>query len=282
MTPSDVIEGEDLCLAIDCDPSVADLEECESISLSSLNRLDVLDRACNEMRYIVKDMEAMECRLSQLRQKHSSMTKEAQCVLRDLDEVDERQRKCNVIVFGLDETEDDADHCEELFVGLVNEYLRIRVYVGDVVSAYRLRSSSSPRPLFVKLNDAEKKDKVLRASGRLKGTGIGIREDFPREVRQQRMLLGKKLIEERSAGRRASLEFNKLTVEGKVFVCDKLCENVVELCETPQRGKNKTCDSAREDIGVKLVGLKCLSGDWLERHSEMISDRLRALEGSVW
>ncbi|XP_064482638.1 uncharacterized protein LOC135395336 [Ornithodoros turicata] len=283
MTQHEAADDDSLSLAVDSDPTAADIDECEDISLSSLYRLDTLDRACNEMRYIVKDMEAMECRLSQLSQKYSMMSKKARNVLSDLDKVDSRQRKYNIVVFGLEETEEDPESCEELVLDLASEYLRVPLAKDDIVSAYRLKSSSAPRPLLVKLNEIELKEKLLKSCGRLKGTGIGIREDYPWEVRQQRMLLGKKLVEERSAGRRASLEFNKLTVEGKVFVCDKQCENVIEYEESERNEREgKRVLNKRDELEPVLGGLKCLSGDWLERHSKLINDKLRLLDGNHW
>lgn len=272
-----------MSLVIDSDPSVVDMNEFEAISMSSLCRLDMLDRACNEMRYIVKDMEAMECRLSQLRQKHSLMSKKANGILSDIDKVDTGQRKYNLVVFGLEETEEDPEFCDELVLGLATEYLGVPLVKEDIVSAYRLRSSSAPRPLLVKLNEVELKDKLLKCCGRLKGTGIAIREDYPWAVRQQRMLLSKKLAEVRSEGRRASLEFNRLMVEGKVFVCDEQCENVIEYEEREKndRDNKKVCDK-RGKLEPALRKLKCLSGDWLERHSKLINDKLRLLDDNYW
>ncbi|CAN7939663.1 unnamed protein product [Ixodes hexagonus] len=253
-------------------------DECQDLYLQSVYRLDTLDRACNEMRYILKDVDLMERRLRDLQNRHSSITKKINCFQTELDKVDERQRRCNVVVFGLDETEADPEACEELVLNLARTYLMIDFSMHDIVSAYRLKSSTCPRPVLVKLSDEGKKAPILKASVRLRGTGIGIREDYSYKVRQQRRVLTRKMHEERRAGRRASLDCGTLKVEGKVFVCDKYCEKVIEVSEDGVRvdGIGGTGSSTQDFY----LDARCLSRDWLEKHSKMISEKIRIIHGS--
>lgn len=254
-------------------------DECEALYLQSVYRLDTLDRACNEMRYLLRDMEATEQRLRELRHKHSNLTKQINNAQIDIDKVDERQRKCNVVVFGLPETEVDAEWCGELVLKLVNEHLDFSLTLDQIVSAYRLKSASCPRPILVKLTGEAKKWELLRASGRLKGTGIGIREDFSYTVRRQRRLLSKKMHEERRAGRRACLDCDTLKAEGRVFVCDKYCENVVEVSAYGVRVEGVAGSKGGVASELKLDA-HCLSRDWLEKHSEIISEKISILNGN--
>lgn len=261
------------------DPSVANAEECEDLYLKSVYRLDTLDRACNEMRYLLRDMEATEQRLHELRQKHSSLAKQINSAQIDLDKADDRQRKCNVVIFGLSETELDPEWCSDLVLKVVNDHLNVALAADQIVSAYRLKSPSCPRPILVKLTGETKKWELLKSSGRLKGTGIGIREDFSYTVRQQRRLLTKKMHEERRAGRRASLDCDTLKVEGRVFVCDKYCENVVEVSENGVRVQGVA--GAKGGVASELkLDAHCLSRDWLDKHSKIISEKIRILNGN--
>lgn len=260
------------------DASLANAEECQDLYLQSVSRLDTLDRACNEMRYILKDMELMERRLSDLKDRHSSITKKINIAQMELDKADERQRRCNLVVFGLNETEPDPESCEDLVLSLARTYLMMNLTRDDIVSAYRLKSASFPRPVLVKLSDEGKKAPLLRASVRLRGTGIGIREDYSYNVRQQRRLLTKKMHEERRAGRRASLDCGTLKVEGKVFVCDKYCEKVIEVSEDGVRVEGVGASgSSAADFSIDA---RCLSRDWLDKHSKMISEKIRILHGN--
>lgn len=266
------------CLA-SWDPSVVNAEECEDLYLKSVYRLDTLDRACNEMRYLLRDMEATEQRLRELRQKHSSLAKQINSVQIDLDKADDRQRKCNVVIFGLSETEQDPEWCSDLVLKVVNDHLNVALAADQIVSAYRLKSPSCPRPILVKLTGEVKKWELLKASSRLKGTGIGIREDFSYTVRQQRRLLTKKMHEERRAGRRACLDCDTLKVEGRVFVCDKYCENVVEVSENGVRVQGVA--GAKGGVASELrLDAHCLSRDWLDKHSKIISEKIRILNGN--
>ncbi|KAL3188557.1 hypothetical protein MRX96_003516 [Rhipicephalus microplus] len=261
------------------DADSANAEEYEALYLQSVYRLDTLDRACNEMRFLVRDMEMTEQWLHELRHKHSNLTKQINIAQIDLDKVDERQRKCNVVVFGLPESEQDPEWCGELVLKLVNSHLNFPLTSDQIVSAYRLKSPSNPRPILVKLSGEPKKWEVLNASGKLKGTGIGIREDFSYTVRLQRRLLVKKMHEERRAGRKACLNSNTLKVEGRVYVCDKFCENLVEVSDNGVRIESVSRDNAGLSSTLKLDA-QCLSSGWLEEHSKTISDKIKILNGN--
>lgn len=261
------------------DTGSVNAEEYEALYLQSVYRLDTLDRACNEMRFLLRDMEMTEQRLRELYHKHSNLTKQINSAQIDLDKVDERQRKCNVVVFGLPESEQDPQWCGELVLKLVNNVLNFPLTLDQIVSAYRLKSVSNPRPILVKLSGEPKKWEVLNASGKLKGTGIGIREDFSYTVRQQRRLLVKKMHEERRAGRRACLDSDTLKVEGRVYVCDKYCENVVEVSDNGVRVEG-VCGTKGGLASALKLDAQCLSSSWLEKHSEIISEKIKILNGN--
>lgn len=254
-------------------------EQYEALYLQSVYRLDTLDRACNEMRFLLRDMEVTEQRLRELCRKHSNLSKQINSAQIDLDKADERQRKCNIVVFGLPESEVDPEWCDELVLNLINNHLNFPLTLEEIVSAYRLKSASNPRPILVKLTTEAKKSELLRASGRLKGTGIRIREDFSYTVRLQRRLLAKKMHEERRAGRKACLDSDTLKVEGRVYVCDRYCENVVEVSDNGVRVECVT--GSKEGVASELkLDAQCLSRDWLEKHSEIISEKIRILNGN--
>lgn len=276
MTPS---ETTDSIPTLSCvDPAITNVEECEDLYLKSVYRLDTLDRACNEMRYIIKDMENMQRRLCELREQHSVMAKRINSAQIDLDKVDERQRKHNLVIFGLEETGTDQEFCGDLVRDLAESYLNVVLFNEDIVSAYRLKSNSVPRPVLVKLSSDSKKSEILKASGQLRGTGIGVREDFPYTVRQQRRVLTRKMHEERRAGRRASLDCDTLKVEGKVFVCDKYCANVVEVSKDGVRVEGIGANGSA--VRALTLNAQCLGRDWLEKHSKLISEKMRILHGN--
>uniref|UniRef100_A0AAV2MNX9 Uncharacterized protein n=1 Tax=Knipowitschia caucasica TaxID=637954 RepID=A0AAV2MNX9_KNICA len=53
--------------------------------------------------------------------------------------------------------------------------------------------------------------------GELKGTGLGLTDQFPGEIMRRRKLLQPVLAEARAAGRRAKISIDKLYIDGKLY-----------------------------------------------------------------
>ncbi|CAL9692525.1 unnamed protein product [Knipowitschia caucasica] len=54
-------------------------------------------------------------------------------------------------------------------------------------------------------------------AGELKGTGLGLTDQFPGEIMRRRKLLQPVLAEARAAGRRAKISIDKLYIDGKLY-----------------------------------------------------------------
>lgn len=65
-----------------------------------------------------------------------------------------------------------------------------------------------------------KKNAVLKACTKLKGSDISIAEDFSVAVRHIRKKLWESSAGERASGAKAKLFFNKLCVDGKMYAWD--------------------------------------------------------------
>lgn len=89
-----------------------------------------------------------------------------------------------------------------------------------ITRAHRVggRIKDWPRPIVLKMAVEEDKEKVLENKRSLKGTKIYIEEDYSMRVRQQRRELFTIAKQERLLGRKASVNFNKLTMNGRKFM----------------------------------------------------------------
>ena len=79
------------------------------------------------------------------------------------------------------------------------------------------------RPIIVKFNHFP--DKMLiksRAFEELKGTSFRIVEQYPRFIQDRRKVLCETMKRAREAGRTASLSYDKLYIDGKVFTVDNV------------------------------------------------------------
>lgn len=94
----------------------------------------------------------------------------------------------------------------------------------DIVEIKRIgkREENKIRPIMVELRNGNKRIDILKASKQLKRTKFSINEDFPRDVQEQRKVLRKHLISARELGKRATMRYNKLIVNGTVYTVEEL------------------------------------------------------------
>ncbi len=99
---------------------------------------------------------------------------------------------------------------------MLEEKLKVKV---DIVRAHRLGvyKEGKRRPIVVKLETESDKEKINKAKRDLKGTSIFIDDDYSWRVRQQRLQLIEVAKKERSFGKRATLFFDKLNIDGTKY-----------------------------------------------------------------
>uniref|UniRef100_A0AAV2LRN4 Uncharacterized protein n=1 Tax=Knipowitschia caucasica TaxID=637954 RepID=A0AAV2LRN4_KNICA len=78
------------------------------------------------------------------------------------------------------------------------------------------------RPIVSKLLDPRHKITIMGKAGELKGTGLGLTDQFPGEIMRRRKLLQPVLAEARAAGRRAKISIDKLYIDGELYRNSKI------------------------------------------------------------
>ncbi len=76
---------------------------------------------------------------------------------------------------------------------------------------------SKPRPTVAKFNYYQDIEQILQNAKKLKGTNVGIGEQFPAEIVTIRRELYPELKKAREAGKKAKLVRDKLIIEGQIF-----------------------------------------------------------------
>ena len=74
-----------------------------------------------------------------------------------------------------------------------------------------------PRPIVVKFNYRQDREFVRLNARKLRGTRIGISEQFPEEIENIRKTLYPELKKAKLEGKRAKIVRDKLIIEGQVF-----------------------------------------------------------------
>ena len=94
-------------------------------------------------------------------------------------ELEQYGRMNNVRVFGLKESEGEmAKECEEKFISLVKNKLKIDIRTEDLEAVHRVGRSGGDRAIIARFISRKNTARVLRGRRVLKGSGVSIAEDL--------------------------------------------------------------------------------------------------------
>lgn len=181
-------------------------------ALAEINgKLDILnnkyDTSAQEMEFLRSENKIMQQKLEIQEERMEYLEKQI------------REKK--IIIHGIKEEENES------FVELRDKTVNVIQHIGakiskenDIIEVRRMgkQREDKERPIQVDLATCEMKREIFRKKKQLKGQNIWIKEDLPEYVRQQRRNLGKILKEERDKGNKAYFAYNKLIVNGKVYI----------------------------------------------------------------
>lgn len=142
---------------------------------------------------------------------------------RRLDELDNRSRRSNLIVYGY--LEDDRENQKDLDVE-INEKIIRNVLKLEPVAIERIHrlgkaTTNKVRPVILKLLDFRDKNKILKNCSKLKGSPFAIGEDFSPRVREIRRNLWKAAKVKKASGDKVSLVYDKLKINNALFSWDE-------------------------------------------------------------
>ncbi|KAH9359721.1 hypothetical protein HPB48_011077 [Haemaphysalis longicornis] len=179
------------------------IEKCEQ-------RLEKVDEACNNMTKLVLELVAK------------------------VDDLENRSRRNNILVYGVKE---DQDEDSEKLERKVNEEIFKKILGVEVNSIERihrigLKHAERHRPIILRFFNYVDKTKVMSSCFKLKGTKIAISEDFSKNVRDIHAKLWRSAAKEKGSGSKVSLRYDKLKVDDRVYVWDAARNCRVELSKS--------------------------------------------------
>ncbi|XP_077532690.1 uncharacterized protein LOC144145064 [Haemaphysalis longicornis] len=154
-----------------------------------------------------------------------------------IDDLENRGRRSNIIVYGLPESEEEKNESLESTVN--NEVIK-GILELDPVAIERIHRLGRPspgkvRPVILKLLDSRDKTKILKQCIKLKDTDFSIGEDFSVRVREIRRKLWQSCKTHRDNGDKASLVYDKLYINKKEFVWDEDKNDIVPVQKNDAR-----------------------------------------------
>ena len=221
------------------------LERLENISREIQTVTTEVRELRSSIEFSQKDIDEIKNRLDKLEGNQLEFTSQAheiETLKSDNLQLQERleklelySRRDNLIITGLQETEDEnpAEVVAEFFSTLVEDTI-------PIMRCHRLggksSSGASPRPMIVRFTSYTDRMTIWGKRFNLKGRDVWLKEDFPDSVEAKRQRLYPILKEAKKAGMKAKLVVDKLVVEGITYTV----ENLASLPERLQPGAIST------------------------------------------
>lgn len=134
-------------------------------------------------------------------------------------------RRENIRIYNIKEESDEntEEQVRNLFVAKLripqnDDAIRFeRVHRIPVKPSSQRSQSRGPRPVIVRFSHYQNKEFVRSFYKNLKGTKIGISDDFPREVEEIHKTLYPVLKQAKREQKRAFFNFDKLIIDGQIY-----------------------------------------------------------------
>lgn len=165
------------------------------------------------------------------------------------DDLDNRSRRNNLIFFGIEDNQNETwAESESRILSFCSKQLQAPIASEATERAHRLGryTEAKNRPLIVKFLSLKDKQRLLTVAARLKGSQFAISEDYLNKVRLQRPKLTQFA---RQRGENFKLNFNKLKMNGKLFMYDSETDAVTRFRQLA------TTDYSDPKQSVSLQGL---------------------------
>ncbi|XP_075527050.1 uncharacterized protein LOC142559320 [Dermacentor variabilis] len=144
---------------------------------------------------------------------------ETSTLVKHLDDLDNRSRRNNLIIRGI--KEEDHENEETLLSKVKDEIFSatLKVNVSSIERIHRLgrRISGRTRPVILRVADYRDKMTVLQNCTKLRDTDYSVSEDFSKRVQGIRKKLWASASEEKKAGKKVKLLFDKLKVNNTLY-----------------------------------------------------------------
>lgn len=206
--------------------------------------------------------ENLNKKLDNLSNDMAILMKKDQITEKRLKVVEKEIIKRNLIIFGIQEGEENYWELENRVINVLNNIIDNFTY-NDVDFIYRLgkREENQNRPIKIGLIAWRKKLEILGNTKKLKGTSIYIEEDLPKDIRDQNKELIPLMIQKRKEGKFAIVRNGKLITkdredkqgnksDNRIVIPGTSSESIIQRQEVNK--KRNLSDKEEEEI-VKIT-----------------------------
>ena len=176
-----------------------------------------------ELKGLVEELEKGQKKITQSVEMLSRKCEELSTTVEQLsvkvDQLENQNRRNNVVIHGIAEEEGETWlNTEALVKENLQRLIGVSLVEGEIERAHRIgRVGNGRRPIIVKFLSFKTKSLVLERGRLLRGTGVGMSEDFSARVRGIRRRLLPVLKDAKERGHRATIRYDKLFIDGRLY-----------------------------------------------------------------
>lgn len=181
-----------------------------------------------EISDVLRTIQEQSAQIKDIHADLSTLKEEFYFQQKRLDDLEDRSRRRNLVIFGFTEPdrEDLADLRTRVVDGIFKEKLGVTVASVERVHRIGKKQSNRPRPVILNFYDYNEKMLVLKNCSKLKGSSISISHDYCRATLDKRKKLWGHAKEYKVQGRRVSLDYDKLRVDEDTYVWDESSDSI--------------------------------------------------------
>lgn len=198
------------------------LDEIRQLKESSGAATQRLSETCDKLSVIERKLDELSGTVTSYTSKVDKLQQQVDSLVYKIDDLENRSRRDNLIVYGIKEIKDEKVELLEQVVSndILGALLKVENVGIERIHRIGRKTDNKCRPVIFKLVDGRDKARILKNCKNLKDTGYGISEDFSSRVRAVRKKLWDSTAELRARGTKVTQSFDKIKVDGKLFVWD--------------------------------------------------------------
>ncbi|XP_070564536.1 uncharacterized protein [Ptychodera flava] len=198
-------------------------------------RVDELKEEVSSLR---KELERSYRNCEKLAEENMNLKDSVSFLTRELDDMKGRMKRDNLLIYGIEQSPNETwEESESKVKSFISETLDLDGSNFDFERVHRLTNAKSrPQPIIAKFSRFKQREQVLQTSRRrLKNTPFGVSEDFSPMTREARRKLAPFLKKARDEGKRAFLNYDKLKIDGSLYVYDEASKDICAVMANNHR-----------------------------------------------
>ncbi|CAH0546859.1 unnamed protein product [Brassicogethes aeneus] len=223
------------------------------MSVSNEDLYKLIIEGNNSLKQDFKDLKSgIHKEINNLKSKNEELENENRKLKNKLLEVERRQKKYNIIVYGLDGNEEET---ENKIIDLFNETLQTQCKTADFRDIFRIGKVNKdiPRSIVVETQNYKLKKEILKnvhlKSKLLKEKKIFITPEYATDDYLDRKLLGSFLRTAKTNKPDAKIRNNKLVIDEEEYTLEYLKRNPDFLKVDEACASSKNLQSVEKEIG---------------------------------